>query len=133
MNYYALGLFYRAGMSQAARSAAVASAVPNEGTSMGATVRIVVTAPAANFTGAIAGNTLTVIGNDPNLSVGQTVTGTGVAANTNVAAVLGGGQYTVGGAPQTVASESMSAAAAGVTLNMRPDQYLDFLSGFQAH
>ncbi|RQU14192.1 hypothetical protein DF152_17145 [Burkholderia cenocepacia] len=133
MNFYAKGLFYRSSMAQAARSAAVAAAIPNEGTSMGATVSIVVTAPAANFTGAIAGNTLTVTGTDPNLSVGQTVTGSGVAASTNVTGVLGNGQYTVSGAAQTVASESMSVASAGVTLSMRPDQYLDFLSGFQAH
>lgn len=73
----------------------------------------------ALFTGAIAGNTLTVSGMQPggSLVVGSVVTGAGVAANTIITALGtgagGAGTYTVNNS-QAISSEAMSATAIAV-------------------
>jgi hypothetical protein len=91
----------------------------------------------AKFTGSIAGNTLTISAVDPKLpngliGVGSTVLGVGIAANTQVTAILTGtgqiGTYTIGGAPQTVGSETISAGAKTVTMNVKATIQLDFHS-----
>jgi hypothetical protein len=77
----------------------------------------------ADFTGAIAGTTLTVTGytgvaGAPPLAVGAVVKGAGVAAGTYITALVtgtgGNGTYTVN-ATQNVAAEAMTADAAAVT------------------
>lgn len=70
------------------------------------------------FTGSIAANILTVtaVNNNGAFAVGQILSGAGIAAATAITAFgtgTGGvGTYTIGGAPQTVASEAMLSAIA---------------------
>lgn len=89
----------------------------------------------AKFTGSIAGNVLTITAVDskfPNgkIGVGSTILGAGVASSTQVTEILTGtgqiGTYTLGGAPQTVAAETISAGAKTVTMNAKAIVQIDF-------
>lgn len=75
-------------------------------------------------TGSIAGNTLTITAVASGaLHVGDVVTGTGVAANTTITAFVTGtggtGTYTLSGAAQTVAGETMQVTS-GATVSYDP-------------
>lgn len=72
----------------------------------------------ASVTGTIAGNTLTVTAVASGvLGIGQTITGTGIAAGTTITGfgtgTGGAGTYTVSGAAQTVSSTTVTAATVG--------------------
>ncbi|WP_347558567.1 hypothetical protein [Robbsia sp. KACC 23696] len=73
-------------------------------------------------TGSISGNTLTVTAVTSGvLAVGQTITGTGIAAGTTISALgtgTGGvGTYTLSGTAQTVASETITASGGVLTVS----------------
>lgn len=69
----------------------------------------------ASFTGVIAANTLTASAVTGVLHVGDVIAGAGVTVGTTITAILtgtgGAGTYTIGGAPQTVASEAMTSTS----------------------
>lgn len=73
-----------------------------------------ITTSATSTASTISGNTLTVGGTvSGSFQVGQTLTGTGVAANTQISSLVtgtgGAGTYLVSGAAQTVASTAINA------------------------
>jgi hypothetical protein len=91
----------------------------------------------AKFTGSITSNTMIITAVDPKfpngmIGVGSIVFGVGIAAGTQVTAILTGtgqiGTYSIGGAPQTVSSRTISAGAKTVTMNAKATIQLDFHS-----
>jgi hypothetical protein len=77
----------------------------------------------ASFTGAIAGNTLTITAITPvdTVEIGDNLNGASVTAGTTITAFVtgtgGNGTYTVSGVPQTVSAEAMTASQPAITFD----------------